>query len=102
MEVAAVTWQQYYDKFYDWEDSTRISRISSITDFSGAKTEEIIEVALSFVDGDPATRLLKRALAGGVRFSAEDVLALLEWVREDFRADLAERATTAFAEEDMP
>ena len=45
-----MTWRQYYDKFYDWADSTQISRISSITDFSDAKTEEIIDAALSFVD----------------------------------------------------
>lgn len=96
-----MTWWQYYDKFYDWADSTQINRISSITDFSGAKTEEIIDAALPFAEEGPPTRLIKRALDGGVRFSAEDVLELLEWVREDFRADLAEQATTAFAEEDI-
>lgn len=96
-----MTWQQYYDQFYDWADSTQVSRISSISDFSGAKTEEIIEAALSFADEGPATRLIKRALEGGVRFSAEDVLEVLAWVREDFRADFAEKAVTPFAEEDM-
>lgn len=96
-----MTWQQYYGQFYDWADSTQVSRISSISDFSGAKTEEIIEAALSFAEEGPATRLIKRALEGGVRFSAEDVLEVLAWVREDFRANFAEKAVTPFAEEDM-
>ena len=65
-----MTWRQYYEKFYDWADSTQRSRLSSVTDFSGAKAEEVIEIALAFVDEVPATRLMKKAIDSGVRFSA--------------------------------
>ena len=27
-----MTWRQYYEKFYDWADSTQRSRLSSVTD----------------------------------------------------------------------
>lgn len=87
-----MTWQEYYDKFYDWADSTQIKKISSITDFSGADPEEVIDAALSFVDEAPTTRLLRKALDGGVRFSAGEVLELIYDVREDFRSYFAEHA----------
>lgn len=83
-----MTWRQYYEKFYDWADSTQRSRLSSVTDFSGAKAEEVIEIALAFVDEVPATRLMKKAIDSGVRFSAEDVMEVIDWVRADFRLPL--------------
>lgn len=96
-----MTWRQYYEKFYDWADSTQRSRLSSVTDFSGAKAEEVIEIALAFVDEVPATRLMKKAIDSGVRFSAEDVMEVIDWVRADFRLPLAESAASAFTEEDI-
>ena len=96
-----MTWQEYYDKFYDWADSTQIKKISSITDFSGADPEEVIDAALSFVDEAPTTRLLRKALDGGVRFSADEVLELIYDVREDFRSYFAEHAGAVYAEEHL-
>ena len=69
--------------------------------FSGAKAEEVIEIALAFVDEVPATRLMKKAIDSGVRFSAEDVMEVIDWVRADFRLPLAESAAIAFTEENI-
>ena len=96
-----MTWQEYYDKFYDWADSTQIRKLSSITDFSGADPEEILDVAFSFVDEAPATRLLRKALAGGVRFSADEVLELIYDVQEDFRTYFARHAGAVYTEEHL-
>ncbi len=38
-----MTWDEYYDKFYDWANSTQISRISQLTSFGSA--DELCEVA---------------------------------------------------------
>ena len=95
-----MTWRQYYEKFYDWADSTQRSRLSSVTDFSGAKAEEVIEIALAFVDEVPATRLMKKAIDSGVRFSAGcDGGHRLGPC--GFPPALAESAASAFTEEDI-
>ena len=96
-----MTWQEYYDKFYDWADSTQIRKLSSITDFSGADPEEVMDAALAFADEVPATRLLRKALDGGVRFSADQVLELIYDVREDFQAYFAEHAGAVYTEEHL-
>ena len=36
-------WEDYYDRFWDWAESTKISRISSLTDFTSSA--EVVEIA---------------------------------------------------------
>ena len=67
-------WKTYYDRFYDWEESTQLRHMSSLTDFG--PSSEICELACVFFDQKSANRLIKRALAANVRFTAEDVLDL--------------------------
>ena len=67
-----MTWETFYDRFYDWADSTQISNISKLTDFG--PSAEVCEIATSFVDEKAATRLVKKALAAGVRFTSTEVL----------------------------
>ena len=43
-------WADYYDRFFDWADSTQISRISSLTDFDSDCSAEVLEIAQCFVD----------------------------------------------------
>ena len=67
-------WETYYDRFYDWEESTQLRHLASLTDFG--PTSEICELASFFMEESSANRLIKEALAAGVRFSAEEVLEL--------------------------
>lgn len=64
-------WQTYYDRFDDWEESTQLRHLSSLTDFG--PTSEICELAYSFMEESSANRLIKKAMAAGVRFSAEEI-----------------------------
>ena len=66
-----MTWAEYYDKFYDWSGSTQISRLSSVRDFGPAC--EVCEIAEEFCDEKIARRLIRKALAAGVKFSSDDV-----------------------------
>ena len=68
-------WDQYYERFYDWSESTQINRISSLTDFGAS--EEVAEVIQSFMDGKAASRLIKKALEYGVKFSAQEVMDMI-------------------------
>lgn len=67
-------WSTYYDNFYHWADSTRISHLSKLTSFGPA--DEIIEIAEAFFDEKIASRLVKKAVAFGVVFSAEEICEL--------------------------
>ena len=67
-----MTWAEYYDKFYDWSESTRISRLSSLTDFGSSS--EICEIAQDLFEDKLAQRLIKKALAAGIRFQPDDIM----------------------------
>jgi len=53
-------WEDYYDRFGNWAESTQISRISSLTDFTSFA--EVVEIANEFFDEKIGSRLVKRAL----------------------------------------
>lgn len=67
-------WKTYYDRFYDWEESTQLRHLSTLTNFG--PSAEVFELACEFFEEKSATRLIKKALAAGVRFAAEEVLEL--------------------------
>lgn len=67
-------WNTYYDRFYDWSDSTRLARISELSSFG--PSGEIIEIAEAFFDEKAASRLVSKAATHGVVFSAEEICHL--------------------------
>ena len=67
-------WDTYYEKFYDWATSTQISRMSSLTSFGDSS--EIAEVAQEYMDEAAASRLIKKAVAYGIQFTAEEIYDL--------------------------
>ena len=67
-------WTTYYDKFYDWEESTQLRHLSSLTSFG--PSSEVCELACAFFEEKSANRLIKKALAAGVKFTADEVLEL--------------------------
>ncbi|MDO4757397.1 MAG: hypothetical protein Q4A54_13690, partial [Parabacteroides sp.] len=52
--VKRMKWADYYDRFWDWAESTQISRISSLTDFTSSA--EVAEIANEFCDDKVASR----------------------------------------------
>ncbi len=69
-----MTWAEYYENFYDWADSTQISRLSALSDFG--PPEEVCEIAQDLPDDKAAQRLIKKALAAGLRFQPEEIMEL--------------------------
>lgn len=67
-------WEDYYDRFWVWAESTQISRISTLTDF--ASSAEVVEIANEFFDGKNSTRLVKRAMQNGMRFTPAEIIEL--------------------------
>lgn len=96
-----MTWDEYYSRLYDWAESTQISRMSSIEDFSDAEGHEVVEVAMSFLEEAASTRLIRKAMAGGVHFTAEDVVDVAEYIKEELLPTMALGATTVYTEEQL-
>ena len=67
--------------FYEWAESTQISRISSLTDFG--PSDEIVEVVQNFYDEKVATRLVRKALDYGVKFTTDEIIELRSWVSDE-------------------
>ena len=68
-----MTWEEYYEKMWDWQPSTMVKYMSKLSNFGPAEevAEAIIEV--SFGDQTGATRMLKKALDAGVKFSGDQL-----------------------------
>lgn len=71
-----LSWKSYYDKFYDWEESTQKNYSNRLSGFGPA--EEVWEIAQEFAFSDEkfASNFLQRALDAGVRFTPEQVLEM--------------------------
>lgn len=70
-------WDAYYKKFDEWATSTQISRLSALTSYG--PSNEVAEVAQGLMDETAASRLIRRALAAGVQFTAEEICELVNY-----------------------
>lgn len=80
--MAQYTWEEFYDKFYDWSESTQISRMSGLTDFG--PSSEVFDVATEYADPKIATRFLKKAIKAGVKFTGDEIVNMIDNVTEEF------------------
>jgi len=62
------TWDEYYDKFFDWAESTRIKNLSYLD--SLGDSDEVTEVIIELKENrNAANRLLRRAIDEKFKFS---------------------------------
>ena len=67
------TWDEYYEKFYDWAESTQVRNLSALTSLGSA--DEVGEIIIELQVNVPvANRLLKKAVAAKLAFSGSDLL----------------------------
>lgn len=67
------TWDEYYDKFYDWAESTQVRNLSGLTSLGSA--DEIGEIIIELqVNVSAANRLLRKAVEAKLAFSGSDLL----------------------------
>lgn len=92
-------WSTYYERFYGWSDSTQISRISSIDEF-GDVSDEVAEIVQNLYDEKAATRLVRRALTHGVRFTASEIDEMIIYL-DSIPDELLLTCKTAFTEDQL-
>ena len=76
-----MTWEDFYEKFYEWDDSTQVRKISELTTFG--YPEQVAEVILMYSDEKASSRLAKKALAAGVRFTPSEIVEMDGSVSKD-------------------
>ena len=70
------TWDEYYEKFYDWAESTQVRNLSGLTSLGSA--DEVGEIIIELqVNVPAANRLLKKAVEAKLAFSASDLIEFL-------------------------
>lgn len=80
-------WCDFYDCFWDWADSTRRTRISSLTDIGSG--EEIVEAVLEIEEPKIRSQLIRKAMKLGAKFTSEDFQNLECELPDEVYAELA-------------
>lgn len=70
------TWDEYYEKFYDWAESTQVRNLSALTSLGNA--DEVAEIIIELqVNVPAANRLLKKAVEAKLKFTGTDLVEFL-------------------------
>lgn len=70
------TWDEYYEKFYDWAESTRSRNLYALTTLGCA--DEVAEIIIELQEDISASdRLLQKAVEEKLAFSGSDILEFL-------------------------
>ena len=74
--TAPISWNRFYEAFYEWSKDYAVKRSQSLTDYGDE--EEVIEVVneLYVNNIDDASAFISRALDYGVRFNADNLIEL--------------------------
>ena len=96
-----LSWDEYYEKFYDWSPSTQKSYSYALTSYGPA--DEVYEVVSEFVFYDKcfANKFVEKALNAGVCFSPEHVLELTVLIEKSILSRMADTATPPFTRDQL-
>lgn len=84
---------------FEWADSTQVSRISQLTSFGSH--EQIAEIIQMYSDEKAASRLAKKAMAAGVRFTPAEIEEMQIYVNKDCLNQMVKAALGDFAQEQV-
>ena len=92
-----MTWEEYYDKFYDWAESTQVRKLSSVDSLGAA--EEVAEVMLEFAFNreDIVNRIARKAIEQKLVFSAKNIGDLTNCMDVNLQNQLALQSVQAFS-----
>lgn len=97
--MKSYTWDDFYEKFYGWSDSTQISRISQLTTFGSH--DEVAEIVQMYYDEKAASRLAKKAMDAGVRFTPAEIVEMQGSVNKECMNQMVTTALGDFTQEQV-
>ena len=80
-------WCDFYDAFWDWSDSTRRTRISSLEDIGSG--DEVVEAVLEIEDPKVKAQLIRKAIKLGAKFTLDDFQNLQDELSDVVYRELA-------------
>lgn len=96
-----MTWEEYYENFYDWEESTQVRKLSSVTLDGTVDPSEVIEVIESFFEDRAVVLLMKKAAAAHVPFRADQIMELSEYDDEEGLRAVLRASRCKFTDEQL-
>jgi hypothetical protein len=94
-------WKEYYDKQVDWADSTKVNRISKLESFGSPDEVAEVIVDIAFYNEAGATRLLKKAIAAGVKFTGEQLFDFIGCCEEEVFLQAIQFSADQFTTKDL-
>ncbi len=96
-----MNWTDFYDRFYDWADSTKIKQMSSLSEFGDE--DEVYDIAIEYscISNEQCTRFLKKAIANGVHFTSAHIVELVCNVNESFIPTLVKHNSTPYTTDEL-
>lgn len=94
-----MTWEEFYENFYAWADSTQVNRISQLTTFGCH--EQVAEIVQMYWDEKAASRLAKKAMAAGVRFTPAEIVEMQDSVNKECMNKLVTTALGDFTQDQV-
>lgn len=92
-------WEEFYEKFDEWADSTQVNRISQLTTFGCH--EQVAEIVQMYYDEKAGSRLAKKAIAAGVRFTPAEIVDMQDSVNKECMNMLVTTAMGDFTQEQV-
>lgn len=92
-------WEDFYEHFYFWADSTAINRISQLTTFG--PHEEVFEIVQMYSDEKDSSRLADKAMDAGVRFTPEEIVEMQGFVTRKCMNRMVTTALGDFTQEQV-
>ena len=82
-----MTWDDFYDRYCDWSESTVKTRISSLEDIGAG--EDVVDVVLNLPDEKLKVQLVRKAIKLGVKFTQDDFMNLDGELPDEVYAEIA-------------
>lgn len=94
------TWDEYYEKFYDWAESTQVRNLSALTSLGDA--DEVAEIIIELqVNVPAANRLLKKAVESQLKFTGSDLVEFLCICDKELSTKAVSNSAERLSAEDM-
>ena len=94
------TWDEYYEKFYNWTEKTQVRNLSALTSLGDADEVAEIIYELQF-DFDAPDCLLQKAVEEKVKFSGTDLVAFLDFCDEKLVEEAVRNSAEILTADDM-
>jgi len=96
-----MTWQEFYDNFYDWAESTQIRKLSSVDTYGPA--DEVAEVMSEFaLNHEEITNCMARkAIEQKIVFSADNLTDLVNCMDESVLNQLVLQSVEGVSPDDL-